>query len=952
MTPYLTGATTIIPLSSTLSSRSFAQDRMFLPLDLTLFLYINLGRDISDYFDGNITENPALYRKCLIQLFQKGVVPSHISSDCRRINPALWATMGVGLLYFLIKINLVYLSRVSFIQKFLFKSSPENASAFILQRSSSYHNLWPYTILMVPCFAESSEALKQTLESVSRTTYDDSRKLLLFVCDGIITNKQEQKETHTLLLEHLGYSGTDEPLPQPYTSLGQENKKINYARVYSGYYESGRNRVPYLVVVKVGQPQEESTFYQQSHAAPPGNRGKRDSLLLVFSFLERCMGSPNNRITPLEYELFNQCYNVLGIDPRLFKYVMVTDADIQVQSDVVQKLVARLEQDCNMVAVSGHVRPANPEENLTTMLQIFPAYLAFFSGLAYEACLRSVVSINGGLVMYKIWKEPQQQQQQLLQQWAYSKVSDDIIIANPFRDPSRKSSIESLSTATTTATRPFSTRSQVHMISTETPTLCCVHPTVLRGISMPQPDTMHMQNFLLLSEEKIIPLVLLKSHPGHRLGFEPDAIGYATLPTNFFVLQGIQSRTLRATFHTQLEIQRVSWQLGFGYWLLSTAQLVDMIFSMPIMVYLYSVFIRAINQYGMAYIIIACSFSGLALLHIFLFMLRRQFRYIIWFVLYCLFSLPLFAIWFPLLSVWQSNYAEYWYDTWPTVGGKSTRLHGIIDRSKEQEKRLKKHGDEKKNQEDTYNMAIVERWKLKEYEVAEAKRLHQAAEAALDSNFVGFTGYANDDELIKTPPMAQVRKGVHSTRYSVEIYSKNKNSNPFADPDTYSEETVFRHRHQHSQSSYSSQRQDSIKMPYHPDIADGSTVLDSMNSSGFAKIPNEKPVLDEEQQDRASTLSISSNTFSIYSPEEDTMEERPQLPRHRIVIHHTQQYHNEESVRNDALESGRNRAIHNFTHNQNPSSATLRQQFENHVTLRLPIHNNNSSSNLAPNNNK
>lgn len=920
VTAYLSGATTIIPLSSTLSSRSFAQNRMFLPLDITLFLYINLGRDITDYFDGNITENPSLYRNCLIHLFQKGVVPSHISSDCRRINPALWATMGVGLLYFLLKINLVYLSRVSFIQKFLFKSSPENASAFILQRSSSYQNLWPYTIIMVPCFAESSETLKQTLESVSRTTYDDARKLLLFVCDGVITNKEEQKETHTLLLEHLGYSGTDVPLSQPYTSLGQHNKKTNYARVYSGYYESGRNRVPYLVVVKMGQPQEETDFYQEHMTtAPPGNRGKRDSLLLVFSFLERCTNLADNRITPLEYELFNQCYNVLGTDPRYFKYVMVIDADIQVQTDVLQKLVSRLEQDRQMLAVSGHVRPANPEENLMTMLQIFPAYLAFFSGLAYEACLRSVVSINGGLVMYKVWTEETQSTQS--DKWP--KVSDEIIITNPFQDPtnSRRGSIDSMSTTTTTATRQNDATSKYSIALATDTRLCCVHPTVLRSISMPQCNTMHMQNFLLLSEEKIIPIILLKSHPGHRLGFEPDAIGYATLPTNFFVLQGIQSRTLRASFHTQLETQRVSWQLGFGYWLLSTAQLVDMILSMPIMVYLYSVFVRAINQYGMAYVIIACSFSGLALLHIFLFMLRRQFRYIFWFVLYCLFSLPLFAIWFPLLSVWQSNYAENWYDTWPTIAGRRARLHGIIDHSRHKQK----YGDEKKRGDDDHEFVMVNRWKLSEYEVAEAKRLHQAAEAALDSNFVGFTGFANDSEVsVTTPPVAQVRKGVHSTRYSLDMYK-----NPFADPDDYPFEERT-HRPSHSQSSYMTYTSQPEKIV----MTDESTVLSSVNSSGFAKVPVEenKRISEEDQEmeqcDRASTLSISSNTFSVYTPEEPPAEER--LPRHRLVMYHNQR--SEEPQRKDLQESGRNRAVHNF--NYNASSVNLRQQFENHATLR------------------
>lgn len=933
VTTYLNTVTNIIPLSSTLSSRSFAVNRMFLPLDLTLFLYINLGKDITEYFDGNITtDNPDLYKRCLIHLFQKGVVPSYIGSGCSRINPALWASMGAGLMYFLIKMNLAYLSRVGFIQRLLFSSAPPELSAL------SSRQQWPYTILMVPCFAESSDTLKQTLDTLSRSTYDDNRKLLMFVCDGITTSTKEQKETHTFLLESLGYSSSDEPIAQPYTSLGQGKKRINYGRVYSGYYETGRNRVPYLVIVKLGHPShhyEEEEESRGDREAPTGNRGKRDSLVLVFGFLERCMNLANNRITPLDYEIFNQCYNVLGIDPRLFKYLLVTDADIQVQSDVVQKLVSRLEGDRHMLAVSGHVRPANPEDNLTTMLQIFPVYMAFFSGLAYEACLRSVMTIQGGLVMYKIWTEnvsldekknekyfkkwkmlqqsdgskatsqQSMHHQQQQQQYKWPKTSDEIMISNPFQDynsrRSSRSSDTSMSTMPSVARNKERPESRLSLSARIDIRPCCVHPTVLRGIATPQANTMHMQNLLLLGEEKIMPIVLLRSHPGHRLGFEPEAVGYATLPTNFFALQGYATRNLRAAFHTQLEMQRVSWQLGFTYWVLSTTEILDMIFSMPIIVYLYGVFGRTAAQYGMAYLIITCSFTGLVVLHILFFLLRRQFRYIFWFVLYCLFSVPLFAIWFPLLAVWQSDDANLWYDVWPIKKKKqlgryytpASRLHGILDTTVSSKSKVVEKGDEEEEE--------VPRMRFGEFEVIEAKRLHQAAEAALDSNFTGFTATAGfidpsslqqQQEAALSPPLAaQVREGLHSTRIitnyqqplgnemtwrphryvspdSPVYYTNNpfadqpqQYENPFDDPhDTRrqpSEEPFNksrknsqfqRHRQSHSQSSYFTyasrnsypvqQNSSSTPSTTTKEIGGGSTTLpSSLNSSGFAKIP-------------------------------------------------------------------------------------------------------------------
>ncbi|KAI8971110.1 chitin synthase-domain-containing protein [Pilobolus umbonatus] len=980
VTAYLDAATNIIPLSSTLSSRAFALDRMFLPLDLTIFLYINLGKDISEYFNSNVSDSPDIFRACLIHLFSKGVVPSYAPSDCSHINPALWATMGVGLLYFLLKMNLAYLSRVPFIQQMLTSSDPEYSSL----------SQWPHTLLFIPCYTESSETLKQTLDALSRTAYDDSKKLLLFVCDGLVAH-QDNKYTHILLLESLGYSSTEEPSDHPYISLGQNQKRMNYARVYSGFYETGRNRVPYIVIVKTGHPTENNDM------TPPGNRGKRDSLVIVMSFLERCMNLGNNMITSLDYELFNQCFNVLGIDPRCFKYLMVTDADIQVRNDAVQKMVRRLEKDKKMLAVSGHIRPANPEENLTTMIQIFPAYMTYFSGLAYETCLRAVMSINCGLVMYKIWSEvdPGHRIHTMPEP---PKASEEE--TNPFNDTvSECSSIATTTTRTTTggitdpiqrytSSRPVS---QLSLAVNYNMKACCIHPTVLRGLAIPQADTMHMQNVLLLGEDRFLAVILLKSHPQHRLGFEPEAVGYTTLPTDFFSLQGIQTRNIRAAFHNQLELQRVSWQLGFMYWVLSTLELLDMVFSAPIIVYLYSVFVRALKSSGMSYTIIACAFTGLIVLHIIFFACRRQFRYILWFVLYCLASVPLFAVWFPLLAVWQSNYAERWYDALPNCNRRGPRLHGIIDlaTSSNDLESEEKNVDEK---------GMLPRMRLKEYEIREARRVHQAAEAALDSNFVGFTCFTEDknslysviihrnhklnneksreNEIIATLPTAQIRDGVHSTRLTTlgsvfpmssmdtpnnnwknwyaddekdsiseksptglfnpfsDIYIDNPFDDEYAvpltkkDPPTERQHKFLHHRPSRSQSSYYTSYTASSDTPLNyrgfSHINDTSTVPTSLNSSGFAKIPG-YPEIDTDNEDTASTPSV-----HPYQ-EEDTLQDRTSI---LSIASNTFSLQSTQSPRFDPLnthllsEEGRSVALHHkITANvlQSASNINLRQ---------------------------
>lgn len=72
----------------------------------------------------------------------------------------------------------------------------------------------------------------------------------------------------------------------------------------------------YIVVVKVGKPTETSK---------PGNRGKRDSQVLLLQYLNRVhFDAP---MSPLELEIYHQMRNVIGIDPTFYEYIFQVDAD-------------------------------------------------------------------------------------------------------------------------------------------------------------------------------------------------------------------------------------------------------------------------------------------------------------------------------------------------------------------------------------------------------------------------------------------------------------------------------------------------------------------------------------------------------------------------------------------------------------------------------------------------
>jgi chitin synthase len=71
-----------------------------------------------------------------------------------------------------------------------------------------------------------------------------------------------------------------------------------------------------MVIVKVGKPTERSK---------PGNRGKRDSQILLMHYLNRVhFDAP---MSPLELEIYHQMRNVIGIDPAFYEYIFTVDAD-------------------------------------------------------------------------------------------------------------------------------------------------------------------------------------------------------------------------------------------------------------------------------------------------------------------------------------------------------------------------------------------------------------------------------------------------------------------------------------------------------------------------------------------------------------------------------------------------------------------------------------------------
>jgi chitin synthase len=226
---------------------------------LDLFSYMN-GKDITKSLNSLPLDPNVLYyqKTCLRNLFVIGKVDHRNSVQCQ------FST------YILLVLSIVMVSIIGF--KFL------AALQFGSPRAPEDHD--KFVICQVPCYTEGEDSLRKTIDSLAKLRYDDKRKLLFIICDGMIVGSGNDRPTPRIVLDILGADPNLDPEPLSFLSLGEGAKQHNMGKVYSGLYECSGHVVPYLVLVKVGKPTERQR---------PGNRGKRDSQMILMHFLNKVL---------------------------------------------------------------------------------------------------------------------------------------------------------------------------------------------------------------------------------------------------------------------------------------------------------------------------------------------------------------------------------------------------------------------------------------------------------------------------------------------------------------------------------------------------------------------------------------------------------------------------------------------------------------------------------------
>lgn len=230
-----------------------------------------------------------------------------------------------------------------------------------------------HAICLVTCYSEGQEAIRSTLDSIATTDYPNSHKVLLVICDGNIKGRGEEFTTPELV---LGMMSDHTILPSEveafsYVAVASGSKRHNMAKVYSGFYDYGdrsrvpsdrQQRVPMVVVVKTGTPEE-------AIKAKPGNRGKRDSQIILMSFLQKVMF--DERMTELEFEIFNGIWKITGLSPDFYEVVLMVDADTKVFPDSITHMVSAMVKDPEIMGLCGETKIANKRDSWVTMIQVF-----------------------------------------------------------------------------------------------------------------------------------------------------------------------------------------------------------------------------------------------------------------------------------------------------------------------------------------------------------------------------------------------------------------------------------------------------------------------------------------------------------------------------------------------------------------------------------------------------
>jgi chitin synthase len=509
------------------------------------------------------------YLKCLDSVFYAGRIDPRSYATCFAINTILFSVLVLVLAVMVVK----FLAALFTVGDVPLKPRQK------------------YVIINVPCYTENGESLRKTIHAAAAMNYPHKHKLLLVVCDGMVTGKGNEKSTPELVLDILGRKLNDISETYEYDSLHGPN----YCKVFTGLY---RSTVPYMVIIKVGSSYEK-------HNPKPGNRGKRDSQIILLSLLNKLFYNKFNQklnsppppkpLNPLELKMKADLESIIGVTWESYYFLMTIDADTKPNPLALANMVYRMD-DQDIVAACGETRVGNKWDSWVTTIQVYEYYINHFLNKSFESLFGTVTCLPGCFSIYRIKFKSKKT----------GKIKPGIILNE-----------------------------------------------IVDGYSNRNVNSLHTRNLLQLGEDRFFTTLLLRYFPNKKIKFFHEAVCTTCVPNTWSSLISQRRRWINSTIHNLLELLSIPTLRGISIFSIKTVILLDLIstFLLPVTIlYLGYLIYEIVTKVSAFPLILIVSFSILIGSQLLIILVRGDFSYLGWFMAYYL-ALPIWYILLPLYAV-------------------------------------------------------------------------------------------------------------------------------------------------------------------------------------------------------------------------------------------------------------------------------------------------------------
>jgi chitin synthase len=269
----------------------------------------------------------------MIYLKKAGIVLTFLSLNCIGISLIFLVPFG----FYIWLLSISNAIRCVMIVSVLYKGFKNK---FLSKGTSPNFNTFEKTVLMIlPCFTESEEELKRSVDSIIEQK-GNHKSVLVIIVDGENTGKGNALPTFEIC-EKLVQDENTKYECFSYWSWKEMHVEV---RCKSGYV--GETGVPYILMIK------------------EKNMGKKDSLIIIRELILLFNGGKKRKL----YELGQWFGSALfSFDLGYIHYISGIDADTIISENAIDLMVTRMISDDRLLGLSGNIRvdlnvnsPVNP----------------------------------------------------------------------------------------------------------------------------------------------------------------------------------------------------------------------------------------------------------------------------------------------------------------------------------------------------------------------------------------------------------------------------------------------------------------------------------------------------------------------------------------------------------------------------------------------------------------